>query len=364
MSLYFVKGKGWRYDFTLKGKRYTETWFKTKREAKQTEAKKKEGIQNPEVQMIKDATPIDMEFLELINRRLDYVQEYNSVRYYTNHIYAAKRWCRLWSKMMCSEITANMIQNFIYRQKKSVSVISANMQLTMLRAMFNFGMIDPRNWISNNPTKGLAFFPVEKKVKYVPPIEDVLKVINSADPDSQDYLWVIACTMGRVSEINRLAWEDVHLKERYLYLYTRKKRGGSLTPRRIAMNKRLHGILSRRCAERDKDKPWVFWHRYWSCKLGEFKEGPYIDRKRLMKILCKHAGVKYFRYHPLRHFGASLLDHQNVPIGDIQRILGHENRKTTEIYLHSIGNSQKDAMDILDEKFEKTEKKVGNKAVI
>jgi integrase len=358
MSLYFVKGKGWRYDFTLEGKRYTKTWFPNKKEAKRAEAQRKEEIQNPEIQTIMEAIPTDMEFLELINRRLDYVKEYNSVRYYTNHIYAAKRWCSLWNKMMCGEITADKIQDFIVKRKKAVSAISANMHLTMLRAMFNFGMNHPRNWILNNPTTGLTFFPVEKKVKYVPPIEDVIKVINSADTDSQDYLWVMACTMGRMSEINRLTWEDVNLKEGYLYLYTRKKRGGSLTPRRIVMNNRLRLILSRRYAKRDKNKPWIFWHRYWSRKLGEFIEGPYIDRKKLMKTLCKLAGVKYFRYHPLRHFGASLLDHQNVAIGDIQRILGHENRKTTEIYLHSIGNSQQAAMDILDENFEKTEKKV------
>jgi len=34
-------------------------------------------------------------------------------------------------------------------------------------------------------------------------------------------------------------------------------------------------------------------------------------------------------------------------------ILGHENRKTTEIYPDSIGNGQQAAMDVLDEKFQK-----------
>ena len=41
MSLYFVKGKGWRYDFTLSGKRYTKSWFKTKREARKAEARER-----------------------------------------------------------------------------------------------------------------------------------------------------------------------------------------------------------------------------------------------------------------------------------------------------------------------------------
>ncbi|MFC1535184.1 tyrosine-type recombinase/integrase, partial [Thermodesulfobacteriota bacterium] len=74
------------------------------------------------------------------------------------------------------------------------------------------------------------------------------------------------------------------------------------------------------------------------------------EDKRVIRI-CKKAGVKYFRFHALRHFGASLLDQKNVTIGTIQRILGHENRKTTEIYLHSFGEAERHAMEIFDEIF-------------
>ncbi|MFW6147154.1 MAG: tyrosine-type recombinase/integrase [Thermodesulfobacteriota bacterium] len=69
-----------------------------------------------------------------------------------------------------------------------------------------------------------------------------------------------------------------------------------------------------------------------------------------MKTLCEKAGVRYFRFHALRHFGASILDNGKASIGSIQRILGHENRTTTEIYLHSIGESEREAMKILDRK--------------
>ncbi|MGB5157125.1 tyrosine-type recombinase/integrase [Desulfobacterium sp. N47] len=47
--------------------------------------------------------------------------------------------------------------------------------------------------------------------------------------------------------------------------------------------------------------------------------------------MCSKSDVRYFRFHALRHFGASLLDTANIPIGSIQRILGHKNRLTTEI---------------------------------
>jgi len=113
--------------------------------------------------------------------------------------------------------------------------------------------------------------------------------------------------MGRMSEINRLTWQDVNLEESNVVLYTRKKRGGHLTPRKVPMPKKLQQILSHRHANRDKTKPWVFWHRYWSRKNGRWREGPHKDRKRIMKTLCEKATVRYFRFHAFRHFGASIL---------------------------------------------------------
>ena len=156
------------------------------------------------------------------------------------------------------------------------------------------------------------------------------------------------------SEVNRLSWDDVDLQNQSVTLYTRKKKGGHLTPRRVPMTQKLHEILMRRYENRNPDKPWVFWHRYWSRKHGRFVEGPYGDRKKLMKRLCEKAGVRYFRFHPIRHSGASIMDGNGVPLGAIQRILGHENRRTTEIYLHSMGDSEREAMRVFDQARQKS----------
>jgi hypothetical protein len=43
----------------------------------------------------------------------------------------------------------------------------------------------------NNPTNDISFFPVEKKEKDVPPIEDILKVTLASEPDEQDYLYAL-----------------------------------------------------------------------------------------------------------------------------------------------------------------------------
>ena len=114
------------------------------------------------------------------------------------------------------------------------------------------------------------------------------------------------------------------------------------------MTQKLFEVLSRRFEQRDKEKSWVFWQRYWDRKRKEWVEGPYQDRKKIMKSLCSKAKVRYFRFHALRHLGASILDHANVNIGSIQRILGHENRTTTEIYLHCIAAAEREAMKVFE----------------
>jgi integrase len=172
--------------------------------------------------------------------------------------------------------------------------------------------------------------------------------LPEADSDTQDYLLTLKETMGWMIEINRLKWNDWNFDDRYVVLYTEKKRGGHLTSRKIPMTKWLYNILKNRYKNRDNSISWVFWHSYKSLNEQKMVKGPYKDRKKIMKTLCRKADVQYFRFHALRHSGASTMENLNIPIGSIKRILGHENRTTTEIYLPSINESERIAMDILE----------------
>lgn len=338
MSEYFVKRKGWRYDFTRKGIRYTNAWFKTKQEARKAEAERKEAIVNPKPIV---TASIDMGFLELVNKKLDHVKAYNSECHYRDFYYNARRWIKQWGELTCKEISQGMVQNFILERGK-VSACTANQDLRYLRSVFNFGK--KRELADVDPTHGIDFLPIEKKIKYVPTPQDIDKVLQAADADTQDYLWCARETLARIGEINHLKWEDVDLEKRCITLYTRKKKGGHLSPRKVPMTDKLFDVLSRRFTLRNKRKPWVFWHRYNSKKKGKMVSGPYLDRKAIMWNLCKKVKVKYFRFHALRHAGASMMDNNNVPIRAIQKILGHENLSTTEIYLHSFGTAEREAI--------------------
>ncbi len=349
MSIYFVKGRGWRYDFTQNGERHTAAWFKTKTAAREAEHEKKEEIQ--EDKTVK--APTDIRFLDLVNKRLDHVKAYKSGEYYKAYCYMAKRWVHHWADLECRSITPQMIEEFLIGRSMK-SEFAANKDLRHLRATFNYGK--KRRLILSDPTAGISFFPVEKRIKYVPSVDDIDKVISCAAPDIQDYLWTIRDTMARVDEINRLIWSDVSFEDAtgYVVLYTRKKRGGHLTPRKVPMTQRLCEILKRRFLARTIGQPWVFCNSYVDWKTKEPKVGPFQYRKTILQTLCKRAEVARFSYHALRHSGASIMAKRNVPIGAIQKILGHENRTTTEIYLHNIGNMEREAIVAYEQATEKS----------
>jgi integrase len=240
-----------------------------------------------------------------------------------------------------------MIQAYILKRGK-VTASGANMELRLLRALFNFGL--NAELIASNPAAKIPFLPEAKsRRRHPPPKEDLIKVISVADPDTQDYLWALAFTAARVGEINALTWEDVDFERRLVTLWTRKRKNSNREPRDVPMVPNLYEILKSRYEQRNPNMPWVFWHTCYSSKKKQKVSGPYGDRKRVLATLCKKADVPYFSFHPIRHLTASLLDDLGVTMGVIQKILGHKNRRTTEIYLHSIGDSARRAMGLLGE---------------
>jgi len=72
-----------------------------------------------------------------------------------------------------------------------------------------------------------------------------------------------------------------------------------------------------------------------------------------MNGLCKRAGIDPpFGFHALRHFVASMLaDSGKVSKKTIGALLGHKELKTTEIYLHSIESSEREAITLLSGRF-------------
>src|SRR5690606_6968108 len=198
--------------------------FKKKRKALDAESEKRKELDRPRKEKKAEQENVEtgITFLEMVEKRLDYLKEWTTRSHYQDNRYRARAWVKLWGRLPADTIDTPMIEQFLRKRRKQVSAATANAELEYLKALFNYGV--ERKLIRVNPTDDLRRYPVDRKRKYIPPLKDIEKVIAVADPDSRDYLWVIQDTLARVGEIDRLTWEDVDFERQSVILYTRKRR--------------------------------------------------------------------------------------------------------------------------------------------
>jgi integrase len=246
-----------------------------------------------------------------------------------------------------------MVEEHIRVRAEKAGNSAANSDITYLKALFFHAVKKSRKkenkgkYVEINPVVGIERLPMVEKPLQVLTYSDIDKVIDVGNRDQQDFLTITSETMARSIEVYRLEWDmDIDLVSRTVALNTRKRKGGDMEPRKIPMTDNVYEVLSRRHAERDPNLKWVFWRRYYSRKEKKWVTGPWDENYKFMDKLCQKAGVKYFRYHPLRHAGASTMDNEGVPLTGIQYWLGHKHATTTDKYLHRIKGVEKRAMEI------------------
>jgi len=139
----------------------------------------------------------------------------------------------------------------------------------------------------------------------------------------------------------RTSYECINFEQRWVRLYTRKRRGGQLEAVYKPMNKTLYGTLYARWKRRDKSDPHVLQYNQ-------------DELDHMMGNLCKRANVKPFGFHAIRHHVASVInDSRKASMKQIQGLLGHKRQSATEEYLHFIGSALYDAAEVLDGETEK-----------
>ena len=147
----------------------------------------------------------------------------------------------------------------------------------------------------------------------------------------------------------RTSYDCINFEQRWVRLYTRKRRGGQLEAVYKPMNKTLYGTLYARWKRRDKSDPHVLQYNQ-------------DELDHMMENLCKRANVKPFGFHAIRHHVASVInDSRKASMKQIQGLLGHKRQSATEEYLHFIGSALYDAAEVLDGE---TEKEAGKNEMV
>jgi integrase len=316
MGIYKHQGK-WMFDFWKGRRRYRKGGFKTKREAEIAKGRE-----------LEKAKQTNTDFISLCEKRLDDLELRRSRKHFKENKSFLDELVVLWGHK--KEITIDDVAKYCARIAQR-NTQTANKKLRLLKALWNFGI--KRGLVTTNPAQGIDMFSISPKKRYIPPLDDVVKVLNLANEEQRNYLLFLINTMARVSEINRLKWEDVD--DKFLILRTRKAKNSNLTERRIPLSQSLKTILMSTV----KTNEYVF--------PNPLTSTAYNYRSKFLKTLCVNAGVKVFTFHAFRHLGASRLADGNVPITDIQQLLGHSRVSTTDIYLRSIKPSLQEVVEKL-----------------
>jgi len=182
------------------------------------------------------------------------------------------------------------------------------------------------------PFRQVKRFPVEQGQRYVPPEDDVVKVIREARGQALVLLLTLYYTGARKGEAFRLTWADVNLDEGKIRLTDNKAHTGQTRVRWLDMHPELVKALSWWKEARPCKVNNVFMQDHCSSAMGQ----PYQQRKGFMETLCRRAGVKPFGFHAMRHKSAAIT-FASKGLTAAQILMGHSRATTTDTYVRSAG---------------------------
>lgn len=322
MAVYRL-GKKWFYDFRMDGRRNRRGGHKTKKEALEGEAKARLFLET-----------ISSDFIKLCESRLKELESRRTAKHLQENNKLLKELIILWGakKTISQEDIEGYLDDISLRSKHL-----ANRNLKLIKALFNHGI--RKKMFTVNPVSGIPLYPVKKSMHYIPPFEDIRKVLVVANEEQRRYLLALIYTAGRVRELNALKWEDVFPD--YLILRTKKSKNSDIVDRKIPLNQPMQNLIaSLEKTSEEKTCEYVF--------VNKRTKTRYDYRKKMMHTLCKNAKVRLFTFHALRHFTASFLDDAGTPLTAIKDLLGHQRSTTTDLYLQSLRGGVKKAVDRLN----------------
>ena len=274
-----------------------------------------------------------------LTNRVRWLKEHRSEKHAKDNEYLfalGLKFAPEWKDRPTTALTPEMVEKWADKwsadlQARGKSRLSVNKALIAFQGAWNFpwGSRRGRRQIQQNPFAMVERFSIEHRAKKLPTTKEVKMVLKAAQGEKQLYLEIMTETGARPGEARKIKLVDISFAPPSIVLFTRKKRGGSLTPRRVPISKEFARRLMK-----------------WINDCGnaiylfeqEGKEEPRTVRWALNIQLeaCAEAKVPYFTLHSWRHWHASKLLKGRIDLAKIQRRLGHENVSTTDKYIHEL----------------------------
>lgn len=377
MPYFEKKRKKWKGVIKRGNERLTRL-FQTKTEAKTWEVEKSKELKNPIP--LKTETGIDL--LTVCNDYLDVCKLQFSGTTYGEKKKLSKEILQRWDNISVLNITPLMVTKHLQgrvnkelerRVNRELKEIAKNLgdeftpqledklrkelpnkHIHDLNNLWNRdrkNLLAMFNWarrvhnITHNPVINIDRLPEQRKTDYIPPGEDIDKVMMACSGQDRVMLQCYYFTFARRGEIFNWTWDDIDFDKQWYRLWTKKRSHSDNQADYFPLpeTSELFKALKWQWDHRDKNSPYVFTNP----DNGE----KYTQRNKFMKGLCKRMGVKRFGIKAFRKYGPSVLnDVHKVSMKKLQTLLRHQNQKTTEIYLKRVDNDLSASIVLLEKK--------------
>jgi integrase len=332
MSIWKTK-YGWRYQFMHQRQEYSKSGFRTKATARAAEAAHKAQLKK-EV-LAKNKT--GMVFSELANEYLDYAARRFVVKTYKAKAAVFRAFIHFAGDVPVQQICLSIFESYLHTRPGNINY---NRHRKELCTLLNWAW--RRRKIDENPCLWLEKMPEAPFTKTIPTQDEMRRLLLAAGED-RPLILILYHTLARIDEVLRLRWQDVNFQDRAVTLWTRKRKGGEWAGDTMAMNQVLYDTLWGLWRTRSQDE-WLFFNTITGTR--------FMRRPKLMRTLCKIAGIRYFGFHAIRHYVASLLhDSKKVSLPQVSKLLRHQSKATTERYLQVIDAGSREAMASLETEF-------------
>jgi len=336
MPLYKRNGsKHWQMIFFMNGRKVRmSTKTSNKRVAEKIYATKKIEISEGTFLLQRN---LKMTFEELL---YEVIENYSKVekKSFKRDIVSGKSLNRYFKGMLIKNISPYLItkwRKWRTEQKTNkgtiISPASVNRELAFLKKMLNLAV----EWdlIAKNPAKSIKKLKGEvKRLRYLK-MDEVSRLIENSVDYLKPIIITAISTCMRSSEILNLKWKQIDFESGFIRLEKTK----NSKPREIPIDDYMKNTLM----EMKKSR-----------RIGNYvfcnSEGkPRKSIKGSFATALKKSGIENFRFHDLRHTGASLLANGGCDIIALQEILGHQSLEMTQRYSHFMPEKHKVTRNII-----------------
>ncbi len=241
-----------------------------------------------------------------------------------NYMRSTKLLC-LFSGKLPDELSEMEIYEFLLYLKNELKLSRSTIRNYLQGLRFMYKSIYKRMDI-------IADVPYPKATKYLPLIptgKELLQLFNTAKSPKHRLLLKVIYSAGlRKSEIINLKIEHLDFKNHRIYIKDSKGNKDRYTVLAQSIIPEIQQYL-----QQFQPKEYLF--------NGKFKGKPYSESavKWGFQYALDRSGIKkHFTPHSLRHAFASHLLAMGVDIVSIQKMMGHDDIRTTMVYLHINNN--------------------------